>query len=176
MRLRRHPYPVTGCELHVTVRGVVVILRQLLCLEKTLANLDQNLVTGAKESIGRLCLGRPKTVRQQRWGWPVVDHLEGRGAEGYMKGDIITILRPQQLVHPRTRTITCNTTQIHSNDFVNNFGLAVRLGMEGDAKTQGDTRHLKEVAPHMASEHRILVFDDRRRKTVVGYHKPGYPN
>ena len=119
--MRRHPYPVTGCELHVTVRGVVVILRQLLCLEKTLANLDQNLVTGAKESIGRLCLGRPKTVRQQRWGWPVVDHLEGRGAEGYMKGDIITILRPREPVHPGAWSVTGDAPEIHRNDLVDDL-------------------------------------------------------
>ena len=60
------------------VRGVIVLIRLLLCLEKTLANLYQNLVTGAKESIGHLGLGRSKMVGQQGWGRLAVDHLEGR--------------------------------------------------------------------------------------------------
>jgi hypothetical protein len=43
-----HPHLVTYHELHITVRGVIMPFCQLLCLEKTLANLHKELIMGAK--------------------------------------------------------------------------------------------------------------------------------
>jgi hypothetical protein len=56
--------------------------------------------------------------------------------------------------------------KIHRDHLVDHLRLAIRLLVEGSTHAQGDASHLEEVAPHMASEHRVSVTDDGRRKPV----------
>jgi hypothetical protein len=163
---KTQPDPRPHLELHVPVVGVVVAFRELLGLKEPLTNFSEHVVAAAKEGVGVLRTSRPWLVRQDGRRGTAVDDLEGRGAEGGMERSIVTILRPRQPIHPRTRPITCNTTQIHGNHLVDHLRLAVRLWMESGTHAKLDARHLEEVPPHMSGEHRVPVADDGEGKPV----------
>jgi len=83
-----------------------------------------------------------------------------------VEGRVVAVLRPGEPVHPSSRSITCNTTQVHGDNLIDHLGLAVSLRMEGRAHAQLDAGHLEEVAPNVASEHGVSVAHDGGRKAV----------
>jgi hypothetical protein len=62
------PDPVADGELQVAMVSIVVLLGELLCLEETLTQLGQHLVTAAQEPISRLGLGSLGRVGQEMGG------------------------------------------------------------------------------------------------------------
>jgi hypothetical protein len=71
------PDPLTDLELHVVVVGVLVLLRQLLRLEKALTHLGKDLITAAEKGVHNLRARRPRPVWQDRRRRVTVHHLEG---------------------------------------------------------------------------------------------------
>ena len=77
---KTQPHPIPNRELQLTMGGVIVLLGDLLRLEKSLADLGQHLVTITEEAVDGVGPGRPSPVRQQGWRRALVDHLEWSGA------------------------------------------------------------------------------------------------
>jgi hypothetical protein len=75
----------------------------------------------SRRDYGGVCRPPPSwplhRVGQDRWGRAPVDDLERGGAERSVEGGVVAVLRPREPIHPRTRSITCNTTQVHSSDW-----------------------------------------------------------
>ena len=91
---KAQPDPSTDVELHLSVMSVVVALGKLLSLDEALPDFGQHLIPATEKSIGRLCTGSPRPVRQNRRRGTPVHHLEGRRAKSRMERSIIAILRP----------------------------------------------------------------------------------
>jgi hypothetical protein len=65
---KAQPDPIAYSKLLAAVGGVVVLLGELLCLQETLANFDEDLVVTAKKGISGFCPRRPGGVRQDGQG------------------------------------------------------------------------------------------------------------
>ena len=68
-RLRRtveeaQPDPRANIELHLSVVGVVVLLRKLLSLNKALTDLSEHVIPAAKKSIRGLSMCCPRPIWQ----------------------------------------------------------------------------------------------------------------
>jgi hypothetical protein len=77
--------PIPDRKLHVAVPGIVVLLGQLLRLEKALTHLSQDHVPVSEKRGGRLRTGRPWLVWQERRRGTIVDHLKGSSTQGHVE-------------------------------------------------------------------------------------------
>jgi len=135
------PNLVADGELQVMVISVV-FLGQLLCLQETLAHLDQDLIMATEDSVDSFHPSHPQSVWQEQWPGTAVDHLERSSTQGGVEGGVVAVLRPSKL---RMGMVSCNTVQIQGNDFVYHLGLDISLWVEGCAHTRLDTSHSEEV-------------------------------
>ena len=70
---------------------------------------------------------------------------------------IVAIFSPGEPIQPCARPVPSGAPQILGDRLVDNLGLAIRLRMEGRAHPELDTDEFEDVAPNMASEHRIPI-------------------
>jgi hypothetical protein len=147
-------------ELHIAMTCIIIPLGQLLGLQKTLANLCQDLIPGSKKSISSFSTRRPWRVGQQRWRRPTIDDLEGSGTQGGVEGGIIAILRPREPVHPCTRAIARHTAQVHGDHFVDYLILAICLRVERRTHAEFNASHPEEIPPHVPDKHVVPVTDN----------------
>lgn len=72
------PNPVAHLKLHLTMTRIIVLLGQLLSLQKMLSNLGQNVIAGAK-NISSFYACRPWSVCQHQQSRAPVDDLKRGG-------------------------------------------------------------------------------------------------
>jgi hypothetical protein len=77
---------------------------------------------------------------------------------------VVAVLRPREPIHPRTRPITCNTVQVHSNHLVHHLGLPIHLWVKRRAHAELNARQAKQVAA--AGEDGVPITHDGQGKPV----------
>jgi len=76
------------------VAGIIIFFGQLLSLQKTLAHLGEDLITGLKKRICSLGPSCTRRIGQQRRRRATVDDLKRCGAKSRVEGGVVAVLCP----------------------------------------------------------------------------------
>lgn len=81
-----------------------------------------------------------------------------------MKGYIVEVLSPREIVHPFSWPVPSDAPEIHRDGLINDLQLPVGLWVEGHAHQELDPGEAEEITPQVSCEDQVMIADDGRRK------------
>jgi hypothetical protein len=120
--------PVPDLIHHRPVVGVVVLLVDCLRLFQPVPDIVEELRSFLHAAGDRRNPGLTRLIRPYGRRIPAVDDAERRVVQGRLERGVEDELGPRQPAQPLLGAISSKTTEIHDDDPVGRFGLAIRLG------------------------------------------------
>ena len=153
--------PVAHLIGYRPVLAVVVELLDRLGLLEAIADVGEERLAGLHLLGNRINPRITRFIRTDGGRVAAIDHTEQRLVERCLVGRVVDVLRPRQPAQPLSGTIAGEAAQIHDDDSVGCFGLAVRLGVERRRHVQLRAHEAHELAPERRGEDRVAVLHDR---------------
>jgi hypothetical protein len=128
--IESQPNPITNLEFHLTPILIMLMFHDALSLKQPFSDFCNERIPIAQLPINR-CNTCGTRLKGNQWRWrPAIYYFKWCHLQSLLQRCVITKFCPRQPPKPTAQTITCQTSQIDSDDLVSNFRLNIHLRMK----------------------------------------------